>query len=1054
MRHLRSTPRSLSSLSRAGILRPSLALTSCCVLWTLLGCSSSTEETPAPVTPSDSSFESADPGAGGPPGRGVGVVPGGSNDGAAGPTAPPSGNPTAGESDGDGAGRAIEEADIIKMEGTTLYALSQYGGLSVIDASRRDRLQLVGRHKITATPFEMYVRDGVVMALYNGYGEYSVDPKTQQWSYHQTSYVIAIDARVPAATTVIGRFAVPGSISDSRIVGDVLYVAAFENGSCWGCGTAPRTNVISLNVRNPAAISKVDEISFAERLDTGYSWKRSVTATDQRLYIAGPTWGPNEPIGSTIQVVDISDRAGNLEEGATVKVDGQIESRWQMDEDAGVLRVVSQAFNWRTDTVPKVQTFQVASSSDIRPLGQVSLVIPRNERLRSARFDGPRGYAITALQDDPLFTIDLSNPRLPRQAGELVMPGWVYHMEPQGERLLGLGFDQGNAAGALTVSLFDVSNLATPTMLSRVNFGGDWASLAEDQDRIHKAFNVLPDAGLLLVPFSGWSNRTTAKDCGIGSSFQSGVQLIDWADDQLALRGVAPAKGQARRGFIHDERLFTMSDERIEAFDISDRDTPLGKASLSLAQIVNHSAVAGDRVVRIGHDWWTNSTELDVTSVNAAQLPSAYGRVQLPELDPGDQCYSSTWLGDVYSSANAVHLMYQRHEYFPFTGGSSKESTKILSVDTQDPSAPKVVGSASLDFTPQYSSYGGVWDSGKPTVMVGSTMVIANRRTEWNMDYTKASVAETNLKLVDLQDPLKPVVSTIQLPRFIGATGLLVSGNVVATSHFEPASGSAATPSPDQKVRFYLDRLDLSDPAQPRLAPSVNIPGSLLAFDAASGHAITVDYAARRFAGQTAQQCAERYSGWLEYPSNTNIVQDTVGLCHSMQQTLHLVAVAGSRATIVDSHSLELGEAVGSTALADDRLFVLLARSGGYYGRGGGLGIADSAGGPGYYGFSSQPLTLLTLGGIRSGTFAAGRLAMEGGDSWGGYLPLQAAGERAVLATGFRGKLFVVDAADAAAPTLLREVETFGYVQDLDIIGQTAVASMGHDGVQTIRLDD
>lgn len=137
------------------------------------------------------------------------------------------------------------------------------------------------------------------------------------------------------------------------------------------------------------------------------------------------------------------------------------------------------------------------------------MVLPRPERLRSVRFDGDRAYAITFEQTDPLFTIDLGEPAAPVQARELEIPGWVFHMHPQGDRVLGLGFDDGNAAGSLTVSLFDVSDLESPGLLSRVNFGGDYGWLAEDQDRIHKAFNILDEENLILVPFSGLGRPCT-----------------------------------------------------------------------------------------------------------------------------------------------------------------------------------------------------------------------------------------------------------------------------------------------------------------------------------------------------------------------------------------------------------------------------------------------------------------------------------------------------------------------------------------------------------------
>src|SRR5690606_36174018 len=206
------------------------------------------------------------------------------------------------------------------------------------------------------------------------------------------------------------------------------------------------------------------------------------------------------------------------------------------------------------------------------PLGSVDMVLPRPERLMSARFAGDRGYAITFERTDPLFTLDLSDPANPKQAGELEMPGWVYHMEPRGDRLLGLGYDQGNEEGALTVSLFDVSDMSAPSMIDRVNFGGDWGWLSEDQDRIHKAFRVLDDSQLVLVPFSG--NSYTADDDCARYEYVSGVQLVDWANDALDLRGVARSVGQARRGFLYEDRLFTVSYDRVQTFDVSDRDEP------------------------------------------------------------------------------------------------------------------------------------------------------------------------------------------------------------------------------------------------------------------------------------------------------------------------------------------------------------------------------------------------------------------------------------------------------------------------------------------------
>src|ERR1700733_3851618 len=100
------------------------------------------------------------------------------------------------------------------------------------------------------------------------------------------------------------------------------------------------------------------------------------------------------------------------------------------------------------------------------------------EGLRTVQFDGPRAYAITFNQTDPLLVVDLSNPAVPVQRGQLHMPGWVFYLAPFGDRLVGLGVDRTDPRGSLNVSLFDVSNMDSPQIVTRVAFGAN--NLSED----------------------------------------------------------------------------------------------------------------------------------------------------------------------------------------------------------------------------------------------------------------------------------------------------------------------------------------------------------------------------------------------------------------------------------------------------------------------------------------------------------------------------------------------------------------------------------------------
>jgi hypothetical protein len=970
-------------------------------------------------------YESANPAMPGGPGRGDTGY-GGSSSGGGG------GMPSGGEG---GAARDIEEADIVKFEEQRLYALSRYGGLSVIDISARDRLELLGRHKIASTPFEMYVRDGIVFILYLDYGTSTLDEVTGLWSWHESSSVVVLDAKDPSNITPIGEFSIAGLISDSRIVGDVLYVAAYENGWCWGCDTVPRTNLISLDVSDPAVVTKVDELSFEERTDT-YGWRRSLTATDQRLYIAGPEWGTNEPLGSTIQVVDISDAEGMMREAATVEVAGQIQSRWQMDEYDGVLRVVSQPFQWNLAVPPSVQTFTVESSDEIEPLGAAQLVLPEAEQLQSVRFDGQRAYAITFQRTDPLFTIDLSDPAAPRQAAMLTMPGWLYYMEPRGDRLLGLGFDQGNPDGALTVSLFDVADLDQPSMLARVNFGGDWSYLDEDQDRIHKAFNVLDDQGLILVPYAGWDDATSPEYCW--GTYSSGVQLIDWQSDELTLRGVAGVTGQARRGVLYDARLFTLSDERVEVFDIADRDLPARTAAIPLAQLVSRTLAAGDELVRIGQNWWTNVTQLDVTSVADAANPGVSGVLEIPQLTR--DCEGGSWLSDAFADGGRAYLVYQKYEYDPGSGESS-QSSRVVTVDVANGASPAIVSDTTLGFIPGngYGYVHGLVDSGSGVVALGSTLAFADRAIEYRANGA-FDVTRALLQVVDLSDPSAVNVTSVGLPAGLGATGLIRRGSIVATSHYE------ASPSDPSQVRFYLDRFDLSHPRMPLALGSVNVPGSLLDYDTTSGRAVTVDYERVTIDDVTAQHCYERFLyASFTGPSGYD-PQTTPGTCSALVQRLRLVQIDGSAAIVLGTIELGDHESVGVTAGSEDRLFVSIS-SGAFYG-----GLVDCYD-CGYYWGSSGPMSLLVLAGRTGGGFASGRVELETGNSWG-YAPLVASGRKAVLSSGLRGELSVIDAQDPESPYVARTVDVGGYVQHLTVAGGVVVASLGYDGVATVTIDD
>jgi len=830
----------------------------------------------------------------------------------------------------DAAQRAISEADILQLSGDRLYALSRFSGLSIVDVSNPSALRLEGVYRSAAEPFEMYVQDGLVFAMFNGWYSYQCDTRGA-CTWQQTSRMQAIDARDPAHIALLADYEVPGGIDDSRRVGDVLYLATHEWGGCWGCQTQPNTTITSFNVADLTKLKQVDQLRLPAAQDS-YLGSRSISVTDKRIYVSGWEWSntSNQTNSGSIQVIDISDPYGALGRGAKFPIAGQIQSRWQMDEYADVLRVISQPGGWGSGTAPVVETFQVNSATDVRRAGSLTMQLPHaNEVLQSARFDGTRAYAITAQQRDPLLTFDLSDPANPRQRGQLEMPGWVYHMEPRGNRMYALGYDQQNPQGSLNVSLFDVSNLDNPTLLQRVNFGGDWGSFAEDQNRIQKAFSILDEQGLIMVPFSGGSYDQASCSYDYGS----GIQLLDFTADTLTKRGVAPQVGNARRALLHRDQLFGIGDNAVQTFDISNRDQPVANAQLDVARNVSTVRVVGDHLMRFGSDWFTQQTILDMTPLAQAGSAEPESEIDLAALFGNDQysCGGSAyWGGEVFTKGNYAYVPRYSYSYGsnnPY--GNYSQQLTLYVVDMTNPDGPRAVGSFPLEALSGNSYFAGI-------VQTDSTLLVGRSSGYFNWSDGKIVQRPSySYDVIDLADPSTPRLATrFEVPSLIAGGGwgyfpmacsidmgwgwygggyyggnsvALTDGDLVVSQHVEPLTDGS------DRVRYYLDRIDVSDPDHPRVLPEINVPGTAIHFNAETGELVTVDYVKTREAGTDWNDCSNRGSyGYYDEQRHD---------CQVFRRSLNALTIEGDRALRTSQLALDRTRRVGNIAVSDSRVF-------------------------------------------------------------------------------------------------------------------------------------
>lgn len=231
--------------------------------------------------------------------------------------------------------------------------------------------------------------------------------------------------------------------------------------------------------------------------------------------------------------------------------------------------------------------------------------IAPTERIYAVRFLGERGFVVTFRQTDPLYTIDLSDPRNPVIEGELHIPGFSTYLHPFGDDyLIGVGRD-GTDDGRITdfqIQMFDVSDPTNPTRIHQevLSAGSEdgWGWSYSEAEHDHRAFTFYASQNLLAVPvtledYSGdWDSESYSHFSGIivyRVSAEDGFVEVGRVSHSfmpfdrycLGLEGAPegdcaewtfPWYVNMRRSTFIDDYLLAISDQGVTASAISDLD--------------------------------------------------------------------------------------------------------------------------------------------------------------------------------------------------------------------------------------------------------------------------------------------------------------------------------------------------------------------------------------------------------------------------------------------------------------------------------------------------
>ena len=343
-----------------------------------------------------------------------------------------------------------------------------------------------------------------------------------------------------------------------------------------------------------------------------------VYASQTALYVTAPHNvydRRNATYGTQVHQFALGDAKTRPSYVASGRVEGYLLNQFSMSEHKGDLRIATTDQNQAGNNLfvmrPVGKKLEVIGS--LRGLG-------KNERIYSGRIVGEQGYIVTFRQTDPLYTLDLRDPRNPKVAGELKVNGFSSYIHPIGDGLLLTIGQDADASGrqlGVHVQVFDVSDPAKPTRKFHEKLGAGTYSTAQND---HKSFLWDPITRTFAVPIvQSTGTETFAGLAVFGLDKKSGFTKkgrldhaalgAGWLDKQCAEQRLAAPKAstaslaycnpQTRKQFgaqypisrslVVDEYILSLSTLGLEIHALANLDI---KASLSWNKLAAKTPIA------------------------------------------------------------------------------------------------------------------------------------------------------------------------------------------------------------------------------------------------------------------------------------------------------------------------------------------------------------------------------------------------------------------------------------------------------------------------------
>ena len=222
----------------------------------------------------------------------------------------------------------------------------------------------------------------------------------------------------------------------------------------------------------------------------------------------------------------------------STEVAGKIVNQYSMDEYNDNLRMAIET---------NEGTQVVILDNHLKKIGETEKVA-EGERMYASRFMGEKAYLVTFKNTDPLFVLDLSDPKNPEVLGELKIPGYSTYLHPYDENhLIGIGMNteevvykdiNGKVTNTWTeivgmkMALFDVSDVNNPVEIDSVKIGDRRTVSAVLTNP--KALLFSKEKNLLAIPVNNYSEDFGVKS---GNSYEEDLEYYTYYKNDYISEG-------------------------------------------------------------------------------------------------------------------------------------------------------------------------------------------------------------------------------------------------------------------------------------------------------------------------------------------------------------------------------------------------------------------------------------------------------------------------------------------------------------------------------------